>query len=600
VTEVGRRRVLQAAGGVAAAAAVAGAGFTAGRRSVPRPQPAPTPTPSGRTATLRTDVLVAGAGFGGVAAAYAVLRAGHRVVLTDRSAWIGGQATAQAVPPDEHRWVDQGLGATAAYLDVRRQVRDDFRHQPGIAACYRTWAAINPGLGTSPISAPPAAFHRVLDGLLAPYRTNGSLVEVTGCRPVAVSRHPDGRLDAVRFATSDSRFDVHATMVVDGSDLGDLLPIAGVGYRIGMERSRGAGGTGELHNPATEPHPEFQQAFTMVLALGWRPGRPGTPIRTSRYRELRHRFTGLADSHSQIFDPSGDAVADSDIGHTHVLNLWNYRRVRWSGYFTDPSIGDLSLLNIHQTDTANPPLIPATGVDDPWPLSKKIEVATATTQAGAQYFQTDYPRPGGGGSGFAGLFPAPAATGTPTGIAQFPYVREARRLAARLVLTEGHVGVEQRNRQGRERAATFRDAVAIGAGPIDIHDNGLWPAGMEVSTYPFQIPLRALLPARGPANLLAGGKTVGATHLANGCLRFHVNEWSIGEAAGCAAAWAVRTGRPIASALADADAWRSLTRLLHDAGVQRAWPRDLVHTPVETLASGPGRPPTSAAYRCQP
>ena len=49
-----------------------------------------------------TDTLVVGAGRGGVAAALAVLKLGKRVMLSQKSDWIGGQLTAQAAPPDEH------------------------------------------------------------------------------------------------------------------------------------------------------------------------------------------------------------------------------------------------------------------------------------------------------------------------------------------------------------------------------------------------------------------------------------------------------------------------------------------------------------------
>jgi NADPH-dependent 2,4-dienoyl-CoA reductase/sulfur reductase-like enzyme len=51
------------------------------------------------------DVLIVGGGTGGVAAALAAAGAGHRVILTEETDWIGGQFTAQAVPPDEHLWI---------------------------------------------------------------------------------------------------------------------------------------------------------------------------------------------------------------------------------------------------------------------------------------------------------------------------------------------------------------------------------------------------------------------------------------------------------------------------------------------------------------
>ena len=53
------------------------------------------------------DVVIVGGGLGGCAAALAALRTGRTVVLTEPTDWIGGQLTSQAVPPDEHPWIEQ-------------------------------------------------------------------------------------------------------------------------------------------------------------------------------------------------------------------------------------------------------------------------------------------------------------------------------------------------------------------------------------------------------------------------------------------------------------------------------------------------------------
>jgi len=64
--------------------------------------------------TIRADVAVIGAGLGGCAAALAAARSGRRVILTEETRWIGGQLTSQAVPPDEHPWIEH-FGASASY-----------------------------------------------------------------------------------------------------------------------------------------------------------------------------------------------------------------------------------------------------------------------------------------------------------------------------------------------------------------------------------------------------------------------------------------------------------------------------------------------------
>src|SRR5947199_10288236 len=55
---------------------------------------------------LGADVVIIGGGTGGCAAALAAARGGARVVMTEETDWIGGQLTSQAVPPDEHPWIE--------------------------------------------------------------------------------------------------------------------------------------------------------------------------------------------------------------------------------------------------------------------------------------------------------------------------------------------------------------------------------------------------------------------------------------------------------------------------------------------------------------
>ena len=59
-----------------------------------------------RDIDLKADVVIVGAGLGGVAAALAALQHGLSVVLTEETDWVGGQISQQGVPPDEHEWIE--------------------------------------------------------------------------------------------------------------------------------------------------------------------------------------------------------------------------------------------------------------------------------------------------------------------------------------------------------------------------------------------------------------------------------------------------------------------------------------------------------------
>ena len=75
---------------------------------------------------LRADAVIIGGGLGGCAAALAAARTGQSVILTEETDWIGGQLTAQAVPPDENRWIED-FGGTRSYRELRRRIRDYYR-----------------------------------------------------------------------------------------------------------------------------------------------------------------------------------------------------------------------------------------------------------------------------------------------------------------------------------------------------------------------------------------------------------------------------------------------------------------------------------------
>ena len=100
---------------------------------------------------LRCDVAVIGGGLGGCAAALAALRNGMNVVMTEETDWVGGQLTSQAVPPDEHPWIES-FGCTRSYRAYRDGVRDYYRRHYPLTAEARSRAHLNPGDGSFRVS----------------------------------------------------------------------------------------------------------------------------------------------------------------------------------------------------------------------------------------------------------------------------------------------------------------------------------------------------------------------------------------------------------------------------------------------------------------
>ncbi len=105
--------------------------------------------------------------------------------------------------------------------------------------------------------------------------------------------------------------------------------------------------------------------------------------------------------------------------------------------------------------------------------------------------------------------------------------------------------------QRRQRATMYPDSVGIGHYNIDFHPCYLEypvekPGNIErpgerqahTESYPFQIPLRAMIP-QNIDNLLVAGKSIATSHIAAAAYRVHSFEWSSGAAAGITAAFAL-------------------------------------------------------------
>lgn len=92
-----------------------------------------------------SDIVIIGGGLGGTAAALAAAKAGLRVLVTEETDWLGGQLTSQAVPPDEHRWIEQS-GSTASYREFRSRVRDYYRRNYPLTDVAKRDPVLNPGM----------------------------------------------------------------------------------------------------------------------------------------------------------------------------------------------------------------------------------------------------------------------------------------------------------------------------------------------------------------------------------------------------------------------------------------------------------------------
>lgn len=528
---------------------------------------------------LQTEVLVVGGGLGGFAAAWAALRAGRRVILTEQGDRLGGQLTAQAVPPDEHPWIES-FGCTRSYRQVREGVRAFYRRHHPLTPQARRNPHLNPGNGfVSTLCHEPRVSLAVLQAILIPYEAGGRLQVLLHHRPIAAGVHGD-RVESVTFQGPEV-VTIRAPYCIDATELGDLLPLAGVEHTVGAESQAR---TGEPHAAAVAD-PSNQQAISWCFVLDHRPGEDHTIERPADYSSWRDDVPTLSPSwgspllswqatHPITLEPvvrTFDPVHPEP--HRGPMDLWTFRRVADRTNFRAGAYdSDLVLVNWPQIDYLRGPLV---GVS-PEEAARHLEGARNLSMSMLYWMQTEAPRRDGG-TGWPGLRLRPDVTGTADGLAAAPYIREARRLHGEFTVLEQHVGLEARMQATglsatEVTAQTFPDSVGIGAYRIDLHPSTGGDNYIDVSALPFQIPLGALIPIR-VENLLAGGKNLSVTHITNGCYRLHPVEWNVGEAAGLLAGFCLERGLVPRQVRADGRLLADFQQRLVQEGVELEWPR---------------------------
>ena len=537
---------------------------------------------SGSNASERAaDVVVVGGGLGGVSATLAAARLGARVFLVEELDWLGGQLTSQAVPPDEYPWIES-VAASQSYAALRRAIRDYYRRNLPLTQAARGMLLLNPGQGNvSTLCHEPWVAAKVIDELLGPDVAAGRVVVLWRHRLIEAQTQGD-RLVTVQLEdlALHRRVVLTAPIFIDATEIGDLLDAASVEHVTGAESQRQ---TGEPH-ALPKADPLDQQAVTWCFAADYLPGEDHTIDKPSGYDRFKmlqipswpgpqfswtlSDFVTHAPRERPLF--AGPTDAES------LYDLWHARRIAYRKHF-EPGCypSDITLGNWPQMDYWEAPMV---GVS----LEAQAHALEQAKQLSLSFFywmQTDAPRHDAG-YGYRGLRLRGDVLGTADGLAKQVYYREGRRIQAEFTVLEQHIGVQAR--PGRDGAERFFDSVGIGAYRIDLHPSTRGRNTVDIDSFPFQIPLGALLPVRMD-NLLPACKNLGTTRITNGAYREHATEWSIGEAAGTLAAFALAHKQPARAVRADSGLLSDFQRTLEGQGVLLAWPSFGALTPLHRV-----------------
>ena len=511
-------------------------------------------------ADLQFDIVIAGGSLGGVAGALSAAATGASVCLIEASKWVGGQSTSQGCTRADETTYTAGAGSTASYRRFRDAVRhvytttytlahppapDDF-NPGGHFATFRFAPQVGHDVLMAQLRAPKPAVDVRLETTVISAESDGDVVHAI------VARGKDGTTN--RFV---------AKIFLDATDLGDLLPLCKVPFRIGAE-SRG-----EFGEPAapTVAHPEWIQPITMPIALEL--GDPADPPvlvpKPANYDAIAN------EQRFRLID--GDIKTVFAEPYPGADTLWNYRQFVDASQFNDKRLPhSLTTLNVGSNDYKTASLPTGTAAGDADVIARAREVSVAYVYWLQNVCERDGAKPGDK-TGYPNVRVRADVFGTPDGTSPMPYIRESRRIEAMTTVCQQDIDADIN--AATVRAKPFADSCGIGWYAMDIHaaNNGLpWS---QHGTKPFQIPLGALVPQR-MTNLLAACKNIGVTHITNGAYRVHPVEWNIGESAGALAAFCIARGVAARSVVQSRTLLRAFQRVLLGIGVPLYWWTDVM------------------------
>jgi hypothetical protein len=478
--------------------------------------------PEKKNENLRMDVAIIGGGFGAVAAAMALTDRGHRVVMTEEFAWIGGQVSSQALCVLDELYDPTGETImNARYAEFRERLRTHYRTKYKLSRLGAQQTHLCAGnAACTPVTAEPHVAHAVILDMLSGALREGLLTILPRHVPISAQRSGD-RVESVTCSDLDHpglTRTISANFFLDGSETGATYPLLKLPYRLGSEAQSE---TGEKSAEAVAD-PSLVQSFTYCFVVEFVPDGNFVGPTPPDYEKLR-------DSQPfKLFNPGAKFFKlEFDAQGFRIVPFWYYRSLVDHRNFDDPQVPyDRAVINVPSNDYHD-----LNFIDNPRG-EEILEEARKLSRAYLHWLHTEAPRDDGG-KGYPELRPVPETTGTPDGLAQAPYIREGRRLRACQTIVEEDLATHS---QTHARARVFPNSVGLAGYFIDMHTRSGHRRGRCHMTRPYQIPLGALVSPE-LSNFAVAAKGIGVTQITNGAYRLHTPEWAIGEAAGELAAY---------------------------------------------------------------
>jgi hypothetical protein len=426
-------------------------------------------------AKLETAVLVIGGGAGGTAAALQSARMGVKTILVEPTTMLGGMLTAA------------GVSCTDGNDQLPSGIWEEFRQ-----ALYTHYGRKR--LNTGWVSNTNFEPH-VADSIFKAWtKKEKNLRMIFGYRFIKVLKKGNKVTGAIVESTDESkRFSITAHVVIDGTELGDVLAVAGAGHDLGMD------------DPAISGEKEARQKNDIIQDITW------AAILKDYGKEADKTIVKPAD-----YDPKKyyccctDAPCDGKPWNGDKIKMLNYGKLpRSPGATQDkymlnwPPFGNDIYLNVVE--------------DNDEVRTKKYEQAKQHTLGFIYFMQTEL------GMKNIGL----ADDELDNGMALIPYNREGRRLKGRVRMNINHI-------KDPYNYTLYRTGIAVGDYPVD-HHHARYPGKVPEIEFPpipaYTIPLGALIPETVDG-LIVCEKGISVTNIVNGTTRLQPVVLLTGQAAG--------------------------------------------------------------------
>lgn len=476
------------------------------------------------------DVVIAGAGTGGVGVAVQAARLGASVLLLEETEWIGGQAMAAAVTSmDEGRTLVRERGL--------------YRELCGLIAAHYRPLGVNhlTAYWHGHVGVEPRVGRRLLHVMLGDAKGRGVLDLALLARVSKVTK--EGRtVTGVEVSHAGRTRHIASKVLVDATEWGDVIPLTGARYRVG-----------NCLNDAIDPKHHVQSNTWTAVVKQYPQGVPAELF-------LREKPPGYTDKVQAAFSKSLVAGEKVDL----KAKPWNWATfIGYRGMPDSARPADNSVITRTHLNYNNDVHSTIAEIEDPAARQAMNRVMQLKTLQLLYYIQnvlgkTDwsvandegYDTPSHVAAVDDWIQEQPELAPFRPVLVHFsiiPYTRESRRIVGLHTLRPSEI------ERVKAKPVQFRHTVALGDYAIDLHgsmrkewletdldlESDIPHKFGERGIGPFAIPFECLIPETLDG-FLPAEKNFSQSRMVNGATRLQPHTLNIGQAVGAIAALAAK------------------------------------------------------------